>query len=42
VESEEDKVNNVIFMVNKIKECMLDNIEEVIQKIDDQLIILKN
>jgi hypothetical protein len=42
VESEEDKVNNVIFMVNKIKECMLDNIEEVIQKIDEQLIILKN
>jgi ATP-dependent DNA helicase PIF1 len=41
VKSEEDKVNNLIWMVNQIKECMIYNVEDVIQKIEEYLIILK-
>jgi ATP-dependent DNA helicase PIF1 len=41
IKTEEDKINHVINMVNKLKECMLENVEDVIQKIDEYLIILK-
>jgi hypothetical protein len=41
IKTNEDKVNNLIFMVNQVKECMLYNVEDVIQKIDEYLIILK-
>jgi hypothetical protein len=41
IKTEEDKINHVISMVNNLKECMLENVEDVIQKIDEYLIILK-